>query len=148
MRAAKLLSDSDEIRSVSPGSVLHYAVISVRSGHCSERLVIAYPDEKNLLRLIAAPSIFGLGYRSREEAEASIDRRATAACHSWPKLSTTLANTTGSRIANHPFPEAAAKFARTCCIIHDLVLRSWTLAIVALYSKNVWSAAVRALISF
>lgn len=50
-----------------------YAVISVRSEPRCDRLVIAYPDEKSLRDLLAAPSILGLGYRSREEAQASIE---------------------------------------------------------------------------
>ena len=151
MRGAQLLSESDKIRSVSSGSELHYAVISVRSGSCCERLVIAYPDEKSLQDLIAAPSILGLGYRSREEAQANIGRRATAACQSGRKLTPALVSTNGSSIevgANHQFPGAAANLARTCCIIRDLLQRSLALAIVALYSRNVLSATVRSLISF
>jgi hypothetical protein len=151
MRAAKLLSDSDEIRSVISGSVLHYAVISVRGGPCCERLVIAYPDEKSLEGLIAAPSILGLGYRSREEAQANLNRRATTPRHLGRKLSAALVSITGPCIefvANHQFPGGAANFASACCTIRDLLQRSWTLAIVALYSKSVLSAAVRALISF
>jgi hypothetical protein len=151
MRAAKLLSSSDEIRAVRSSFVLHYAVISVHSGPCCERLVIAYSDEKSLQGLIATPSIFGLGYRSREEAQANIDRCVTAACQSGRKLTAGLVSTTGSCIevgANHEFPRAAANLARTCCILRDLLQRSLALAIVALYSKNFLSAAVRALISF
>jgi hypothetical protein len=43
--------------------------------HCykdkPERLVIAYQDEDRLRDLIAAPSIFGLDFASREEAMAN-----------------------------------------------------------------------------
>lgn len=151
MRATTLLSDRDDIRSVSSSSALHYAVISVRNGQRCERLVIAYPDEKILRGLIAAPSILGLGYRSREEAHVNIDRRATTTRHSGRELPATSVSTTGSCIefvANHQFPGAAASFVRTCCVVRDLLQQSLTLAIVALYSKNVLSAAIRALISF
>jgi hypothetical protein len=139
------------VRNLIPSSVLHYAVISVRSGPCCERLVIAYSDEKSLQALIAAPSIVRLGYRSREEAQANIDRFATTVCHSWQKLAAPLARTTGLRfefLANHQLLGGAASFERTCCTIGALLHRSLALAIVALYSKNVLSAAVRSLISF
>jgi hypothetical protein len=127
-----------------PNSVLQYAVISVRSGPCCERLVIAYPDEKSLRGLIAAPSIVRLGYRSREEAQANIDRCATTVRHSWRKLTMALVSTA----ANHQFPEGAASFERTSCVIGGLLHRSLALAIAVLYSKSVFSAAIRALILF
>ena len=120
----------DVVSNLIPSSVLHYAVISVRSGPCCERLVIAYPDGKSLQALIAAPSILGLGYRSREEALANIDRCATTVCHSWRKLTVPLVSTTGFRF------------------IGGLLHCSWALAIAVLYSKNVFSAAIRALILF
>ena len=134
-----------------PSSVLHYAVISIRSGPCCERLVIAYPDGKSLQALIAAPSILGLGYRSREEAQADIDRCATTVCHSWRELAVPFVSTTGFRfefVANHQFPRGRASFERTCCIIGGLLHGSLALAIAVLYSKNVFSAAIRALILF
>jgi hypothetical protein len=54
-------------------STVHYAIIqaSSRKDH-PEILVIAYPDENCLRNLIAAPSIVGLGFRSREEAMAKL----------------------------------------------------------------------------
>ena len=51
------------------GSTVRYAIIqaSSKKDH-PERLVIAYPDENCLRDLIAASSIVGLGFGSREEA--------------------------------------------------------------------------------
>jgi hypothetical protein len=72
----------DVVSNLILNSVLHYAVISVRSGPSCGRLVIAYPDVKSLQALIAAPSTLGLGYRSPEEAQANIDGCATTASHS------------------------------------------------------------------
>ena len=141
----------DVVSNFIPSSVLHYAVISVRGEPSCERLVMAYPDEKSLRALIAAPSILGLGYRSRKEAQANIDRCATTACHSWRKLTMALASTTGSGfefIANHQLSGAAANVERTCCIIGGLLHRSLALAIAVLYSKNVFSAAIRTLTLF
>jgi hypothetical protein len=58
-------------------STRQFAVISVRTVPDCEQLVIAYPDEKTLRDFLAGPSIVALGYRSREEAEASIRRYKT-----------------------------------------------------------------------
>jgi hypothetical protein len=50
-----------------------YAIIQASSmkDH-PQRLVIAYHDENTLRDLIASPSIFGLGFASREEAIANL----------------------------------------------------------------------------
>ena len=46
-----------------------YAVIEVRRSEVfPERFVIAYRDEESLRELIAAPSIIGIGFSSREAA--------------------------------------------------------------------------------
>jgi hypothetical protein len=52
---------------------VHHAIIqaSSRKDH-PEILVIGYPNENCLRDLIAAPSIVGLGFRSREEAMAKL----------------------------------------------------------------------------
>jgi hypothetical protein len=48
-------------------STVRYAIIQASSKKDDpERLVIAYPDEKCLRDLIAAPSIVGFGFKSRE----------------------------------------------------------------------------------
>ena len=53
---------------------VHYAVVQASSKEDGpERLVIAYHDENCLRDLIAAPSIFGLGFASREEAMANLE---------------------------------------------------------------------------
>src|SRR6201988_870221 len=50
-------------------SGVQYAVIAgIRTETGPERLVIAYPNEKSLRDLIAAPSIIAAGFSSREEA--------------------------------------------------------------------------------
>ena len=52
-------------------SGMQYAVIAgLRTETGPERLVIAYPNEKSLRDLIAAPSIIAAGFSSREEAVA------------------------------------------------------------------------------
>jgi hypothetical protein len=52
-------------------SGMQYAVIAgVRTETGPERLVIAYPNEKSLRDLLAAPSILAFGFSSREDAVA------------------------------------------------------------------------------
>jgi hypothetical protein len=58
-------------------STVRYAIIQASSKkNDPERLVIAYPDEKCLRDLIAAPSIVGFGFTSREEAMELLRRHA------------------------------------------------------------------------
>jgi hypothetical protein len=57
------------MKSLLPSSGMRYAVIQIRTASsCPEQLVLAYQDEKSLRELIARPSIVGLGFSSREEA--------------------------------------------------------------------------------
>jgi hypothetical protein len=52
-------------------SGVQYAVIAgLRTETGPERLVIAYPNEKSLRDLLAAPSILAVGFSSREDAVA------------------------------------------------------------------------------
>jgi hypothetical protein len=148
---AKVRLEGDVVSSLVHSSMWQYAVISVCTELRCERLVIAYPDEKSLRDLVAAPSILGLGYRSREEAQANIDRCTTTAYPSWRKVTATLVTTTRTLkkfVANHQLPRGWSKLAGTWSIIRDLLQHSFAVAIVVFYSKNVLSAAVRALISF
>ena len=96
-------------------SMRQYAVISVRSEPRCDRLVIAYPDEKSLRDLLAAPSILGLGYRSREEAQASADRYTMPPYPSRRKV---------MAIAIHQLTRGWFKLARTWSGIRDVLQRS------------------------
>jgi hypothetical protein len=59
------------VKQMVDSSGMQYAVIAgLRTGTGPERLVIAYPNEKSLRDLIAAPSIIAVGFSSREEAVA------------------------------------------------------------------------------
>jgi hypothetical protein len=129
-----------------------YAVISVRTVPQCERLVIAYPDEKTLRDLLARPSILALGYRSREQAEASICRygvtpqplqRKSMGTLVANKRQTLKESVSGLAQATHRF--SWAKMQSTLC---GLLQQTLAAAVVLLYSKNLLSAAVRALISF
>jgi hypothetical protein len=68
-------------------SNVRYAVIQASSKQESpERLVIAYEDENRLRDLIAAPSIVGLGFASREQAMAELKSNTSGAASSKQQL--------------------------------------------------------------
>src|SRR6201981_1380264 len=67
-------------------SDVRYAVIEASNNKDRpERLVIAYQDEDCLRDLIAAPSIFGLGFASRAEAIANLESFASTVAPSKQK---------------------------------------------------------------
>jgi hypothetical protein len=132
-------------------SVWEYAVISLGTEPRCERAVIAYPDEKSLRDLIADPSIVALGYRSREEAKANLDGCTTAAYSPQRKLTATSFTTRRSLkrfVANREIPRGEFNLARTWSIVRGLAQHSFAVTIAVFYSKNLLSAAIRALISF
>lgn len=143
--------EGDVVSSLVHSSMSQYAVISARSEQGCERLVIANPDEKSLRDLLAAPSILGLGYHSREEAQSNIDGCTTAA-HSSPRTLTATSFTTNRSlkqfVANREIRRGEFNLARTWSVVRYLAQHSITVAIAVFYSGNLWSAAVRALVSF
>lgn len=65
---------------------LQYAVIEVRrTAGAPERFVLAYPDERSLRDLIAAPNIAGCGFATRTEAQAHIEAKTRALSRQWQK---------------------------------------------------------------
>jgi hypothetical protein len=105
-------------------SDVRYAVIQASSKkERPERLVIAYHDENCLRGLIAAPSIIGLGFASREEAIAKPEGRVSDGAPS-KQLS-------GHRLVKH-------------CRIPQSILQFAVAAFIALfYSKNIVSVMIR-----
>jgi len=105
-----------------------------------ERLVIAYQDEDCLRDLIAAPSIIGLGFASREEAIANLEGHMSDAAPSkqQPRI-------TAMFHATHANTELAGghgpvKHRR----IPQSILQSALAAVIALfYSKNIVSVMIR-----
>ena len=133
-------------------SVRQYAVISVRTLPHSERLVVAYPDEKTLRDLLAGPSIVALGYSSREEAETSLRRFGSAA---EPLRRKSVARFVGNStltvkrfVSSHLLAKNAFTSGKKKNLIYGLAQHALAAAVVVLYSRNVLSAAIRALISF
>ena len=122
-------------------SGVRYAVIQASSNKDRpERLVIAYHDENCLRNLIAAPSIIGLGFASREEAIANLGGHMSDAAPSKQKP-----RITAMFHATHANVELAGghglvKHRR----IPQSILQSALAAVIALiYSKNVVSAMIR-----
>ncbi len=133
-------------------STWQFAVIALRTEPRRERLVIAYPDEKALHSLIAAPSIIALGYHSRDRAAADIDQCAPTAV--VPR------RTSGAAIVGvneQSRQETCAAKRRTTgrfglvwgrSAIGHVLRYGVAAAIVLLHSRNILSATVRAFVSF
>jgi hypothetical protein len=122
-------------------SGVRYAVIQASSNKDRpERLVIAYHDENCLRDLIAAPSIIGLGFVSREEAIANLKSFASNAAPSKQKP-----RITAMFHATHANAELAGghglvKHRR----IPQGIVQSALAAVIALfYSKNIVSVMIR-----
>ena len=130
-------------------SYRYYAVISVRANPNGERLVVAYPDEKSLRTLIAAPSILALGYRSRLEAVACLEGSLPARCALGE--SKTGARSTvehlGADSANCWISKFRLDLASMGKRISRVVHYGIAVAIGLLYSQNCVSATLRALVS-
>ena len=122
-------------------SDVRYAVIQASSKKGRpERLVIAYHDEQSLRDLIAAPSIIGLGFASREEAITNCERHMSDAARSKPKPRIT---------AMFYLPHAKVELAGRHGLVNhrripQSIVASALAALVALiYSKNIVSAMIR-----
>jgi hypothetical protein len=127
---------------------VRYAVIEglqTETGH--ERIVIAYPNEKSLRDLIAAPSIVALGFASRDDAVVG-GRASFPAAVADQRTSGTMAGpeTKGpQQVAKWAQPRGETgsvvrrlvRFLVTSC--RDVV----TSAIVIFSSSNTVSAAIR-----
>ena len=133
-------------------STRQFAVISVRPVPCCERLVIAYSNENTLRDLLAGGSIVGLGYRSREEAQATVDEYATAgrrSCRLPPAAIAANSNKSVREfVTGHILSKGKRSLAKTQGAIWGFLQQSFSVFVVVFYSKNALSTAIRALISF
>jgi hypothetical protein len=129
-----------------------YAVIAIRTQPQPERLVIAYPDEKILRAVIAAPSIIGLSYDSRDQAIADIDRcipmTVAPQRRSAKELFSTIRKSLEKALAVKRRSADRNGLGWTQSFLGHVLQHSVAAAIVLLYSRNVLSATVRAFISF
>ena len=118
-----------------------YAVIHASSKKDRpERLVIAYHDENCLRELIAAPSIVGLGFRSREKAIANLEGHMSNAAPSKQKPRITAMFHATHENGDLPSGLCLVKHRRT----PQSILQSALAAVIALfYSKNIVSVMIR-----
>jgi hypothetical protein len=117
-----------------------YAVIQASSKKDRpERLVIAYHDENCLRDLIAAPSIIGLGFASREEAIANLEGHMSDAPSKQKPRITAMFHATHEN-GDFPSRHGLVKHRR----IPQSILQSAFVAVLALfYSKNIVSVMIR-----
>ena len=120
---------------------LCYAVIQASNKKDRpERLVISYHDENCLRDLIAAPSIIGLGFASREEAIANLEGHTSDAVPSKQKPRITAMFHVTHANDDLPSGHGLAKHRR----IPQSILQSAVAAVIALfYSRNIVSVMVR-----
>ena len=118
-----------------------YAVIQVSSKEDRpERLVITYHDENCLRDLIAAPSIIGLGFATREEAIANLEGHMSDAAPSKQKPRITAMFRATHANDDLPSRHGLVKHLR----IPQSTLQSAVAAVIALfYSKNIVSVMIR-----
>jgi hypothetical protein len=127
-------------------SSVRYAIIQASSNNDDpERLVIAYPNENCLHDLIAAPSIVGIGFASREEAMA--------------KVIGTMPDLGASKAKHRPIPmwcepQQNGEPASECGFVenHRNIFQILHCALVTItvlfYSKNLFSVMLRAALGF
>ena len=128
---------------------LQYAVIQISSiTDPPERLILAYRDEGTLRTLIAGPSIVRLGFGSREEAVNSKHPAQQEAVGPAP-----VNELESSRAEQHqPYSRgdrtaASSSFSSLLKLASVIVQFAFAATICILYSKNIVSATIRAVLA-
>ena len=117
-----------------------YAVIEARwTERPSERLVISYSDEEFLWDLIAGPNILAYGFPSFRDAEAHIDANLMAAA---PRTR----NPRISILSRGRNLEIGFCLTQTWRILHEFSQAALAVTVLAFYSKNAISTAIRSLV--
>jgi hypothetical protein len=127
-------------------STVRYAIIQASNNNDDrEGLVIAYPDEKCLRDLIAAPSIVGLGFESREEAMANVVVRMPD-----PRVSKAKRGPIPMSYKAQQDGDAASECGSVKSQRNPFHILQWALATITIlfYSKNLFSVLLRAALGF
>lgn len=128
-------------------STVRFAIIQASSqkDH-AERLVIAYADENGLRGLIAAPSIVGLGFTSREEAMAEL----VGSVLDSGALTQESRRTPTERTKARPDGESAARcgLVNRHRIAYHILQSTLSMIAILLYSKNPFSVMLRVALGF
>jgi len=129
---------------------IQYAIIRACSAHDSpELLVLAYADEKSLRSLIAEASIIALGFASRSAAQAAGSFHQTVASQGMHVMSATrnasrrisLAFHFGTSRVTH-----ALRYWKGYSDLSRVVQFIFATAVLVLYSRNIVSATIRAVL--
>ena len=126
-------------------SIVHYAIIqaSSKKDH-PERLVIAYPDENCLRDLIAAPSIVGLGFTSRDEAMAKLVGSMPDPSALKPKQRPAIPY----NVRQNSDCEGGSGPTKNRRIIYRILQCTVSTITVLFYSKNLFSVVLRMALGF
>ena len=122
-------------------SNVRYAVIEVSSKQeRPERLVIAYEDDIFLRDLIAATSILGLGFVSRDEAIANLegDTSGAVSAKRAPRITTKFHRTQENSVL-----ASGHGLAKHRGIPQHILRSALATVVVLLYSKNMVSVVIR-----
>jgi hypothetical protein len=134
-------TDGDVVGVLVHRSSVRYAVIQASSNKGRpERLVIAYQDESCLRDLIAAPSIFGLSFASREEAMANLEDHISDAAPPKQKPRNTVMLHTTCENGDLAGRQGVVKHRR---ILHRILQSARAAGIVLFYSQNLVSTMIR-----
>lgn len=132
-------------------NLTQYAVISVHGEPRPERTVVAYLDEKTLRDLLAEPSIVSFGYRSREEAKASLDECVSTSQGIPANLAAASVD-----MADQSLDESGMTQSQFRCgfdlperreFVSGLLKNSFATVVGFFYSRNLLCMAIRAVIS-
>jgi len=124
-------------------STVRYAIIQASSNKDDpERLVIAYPDENCLRDLIAAPSIVGFGFASREEAMATVVGRMADLGASKAKIPISYKPQQDSD------PASECRFVKNQRNTFHILQCLLVTITVLFYSKNLFSVMLRGALGF
>ena len=135
-------------------SSVHYAVIK---GGCSqsapEPLVIAYPNEKSLRELIAAPSIQGLRFESRAAAVKSSrnDSPAIALSNQMRERAGIADKVQKCELEVHSGRRGLGGrfcFWRNHRMIHHVLEQAVVMTALIFYSRSLASAVIRTILGF
>lgn len=128
---------------------VRYAIIRLSSTKDSpERLVLAYPNEETLRDLIADTSIVRLGFSSRDEAACAVEKATTEGATPCPADGVTGSHAE-ERLVHHLRGQLAhpMNFLLIRRLASTIVQLGIAAAIFILYSKNIVSATIRAVLA-
>ena len=142
------MTEDAVVNEVVDSSDVRYAVIAgLRTETGPERLVIAYPNEKLLRDLFAAPSIIAVGFSSREEAVAG-SRASVPTAISYQRMLEAVAGERTERYQQElNWTERRGEIGSTLGRLARFLVASYshvaTTVMAIFFSRNAVSAVIR-----